>query len=204
MASPTVVLYPIHPKMDGNCFTQVVAGEWIPSGAFIIRRKSFFNAGGYRPFLSVYEDFDFSRRLALSEDFAFIPEPVLCILRGEHWNTTTAYVYPDEHGKKISLLAREQILNSPLAFRRFLGSANSSYWLGCFVRAYLSSGVFNLLERRFGMALLRLVTSLVAFALSGVHVASVSFWRGLQKPHNSSNREVDHGPAAGRQPVFSE
>src|SRR5690606_12610273 len=61
-------LIQLHHGLQGNCFLQVLAGEWIPLQASVIRAEVFFNLGGFHPLLAGPEDVDLLRRVALHYD----------------------------------------------------------------------------------------------------------------------------------------
>jgi glycosyltransferase involved in cell wall biosynthesis len=180
------ILYEINLKHKGNCFAQVMAGEWIPTGSYLIKRDIFFKAGAFIPSMVVYEDFDFTRRAALETDFDFIEEPVLCILRGSAWDTTTPIQKHQQMIRKLSLQARERILSHPDAFRRSIHSANTTYWRGHVLRTYVSSLIWNLKVRTYSLSLARLVQIIALVVVSGLHLLKPEYWRGLVKPHSST------------------
>lgn len=180
------VLYDIHLSQKGNCFAHMMAGEWIPTGSYLIQREAFFKAGGFTPAMSVYEDFDFTRRAALEVDFAFINEPALCILRGNDWNTTTPKQAYLKVIRKNSLNAREKILSHPAAYKRIIQSADTNYWRGHVLRTYASSLVWNLKIHMFSNAFARFVQIIGIFFSSGIHLLRSDYWKGLMKPHTST------------------
>jgi hypothetical protein len=184
MESTEKCLYEINLGMSGNCFAQVMAGEWIPTGAYLIESKVFFAVGGFNPLASIREDFDFCRRVALRANFASTSPAVLCILRGSSWDTSSDIT----HAEESSLWAREKILSEPQAFTRLRTSANSSYWRGRVVRTYLSSVIWNLRCRCVYTAAGQATFGIVSFVLAGHHVLSKSFWRGVVTPHVSRIR----------------
>jgi glycosyltransferase involved in cell wall biosynthesis len=179
-------LYDIHMKHAGNCFAQLMAGEWIPTGSYLIKRETFFETGGFTPMMSIYEDFDFTRRAALEVDFAFIDEPVLCILRGSDWTSTTKEQRYLQLIRKISLNAREKILSHPAAFRRSLQSAKTNYWRGHVLRTYASSLIWNYRNRAFSLVFARMLQTVGVAIASGSHLLHSSYWKGLMEPHSST------------------
>lgn len=184
MDSTEEYLYEINLGMSGNCFAQAMAGEWIPTGAYVIESETFFLVGGFDPPISVKEDFDFCRRAALLADFASTSASVLCILRGPSWETSSDLTCATQSG----LSAREKILGEPNTFARLRASANSGYWRGCAVRTYLGSVIWNLKDTSVFTAMSRMMLSTVGFALAGHHILSKEFWRGLVTPHVSTIR----------------
>src|SRR5258706_696371 len=63
-------LIELHHGLNGNCFVQVLAGEWIPLQASLIPAEAFFEVGGFDLRLSGSEDIDLCRRIALTHDLA--------------------------------------------------------------------------------------------------------------------------------------
>jgi glycosyltransferase involved in cell wall biosynthesis len=185
MEDSSTHLYDIHMKDKGNCFAQMMAGEWIPTGSYLVKREVFFKAGGFTPLMNVYEDFDFTRRAAQFVDFDYIQEPVLCILRGADWNTSTPRQPQKKLIRELTLSAREKILSNPMAFPRILKSAKTNYWRGHVLRTYLSSFVWNLKARTYAQAIARSVQIIILMALSGYLMLRPEYWKGLMKPHIS-------------------
>jgi glycosyltransferase involved in cell wall biosynthesis len=180
------VLYEIHMREKGNCFAHMMGGEWIPTGSYLIKREVFFQVGGFTPLMSVYEDFDFTRRTALEVDFAFIEEPVLCIMRGSDWDTTTAKQEHVHLIRRISLTAREKILSHPAALKRSIQSAKTNYWRGHVLRTFSSSLVWNLKNHSYSLASARFVQVVGVLAASGLHMLKSDYWKGLMNPHSST------------------
>lgn len=173
-------LLQLHHGLNGNCFIQVMAGEWVPLQASLIETKTFFSVGGFNPLISGPEDIDLLRRIALHGDIAETQAVVAYIVRGEDGSTTDY-----KHHPEMSRRARETILNSPDVFTRMCASASSSYWYGRIFRAYLTSLVWNLQHKRLLLAVSRGMFGLAGLALAGPHLLSSSFWRAVAKPHAS-------------------
>jgi glycosyltransferase involved in cell wall biosynthesis len=180
------ILYDIHMKQAGNCFAQLMAGEWIPTGSYLIKRETFFRTGGFTPAMSIYEDFDFTRRAALEVDFVYIDEPVLCILRGNDWTSTTKEQRYLQLIRTISLDAREKILSHPAAFQRSLQSAKTNYWRGHVLRTYASSVIWNYRNRAFSLVFTRMLQTMGVTITSGSYLLHASYWKGLMNPHSST------------------
>jgi glycosyltransferase involved in cell wall biosynthesis len=170
----------LHHGLNGNCFVQVMAGEWIPLQASLIEAKAFFTVGGFNPLISGPEDIDLLRRMALHGDIAGTEKVVAHIVRGEASSTTDYTCHPE-----MSRWAREIILNSPGVFARMQSSARSSYWRGRIVRAYLTSMVWNLQHKRLCLAVSRAIFSLASLVLATPHLFSSSFLRAVAKPYAS-------------------
>jgi glycosyltransferase involved in cell wall biosynthesis len=167
-------------SMNGNCFVQVMAGEWIPLQSSLILAKAFFAVGGFTPNVFVTQDIDLCRRIALRGDLAGIPDLVSCIGMGAEKSTTQYDLAP-----QYSRLAREIILNQSGVWSRLQGSARSSEWQGRIPRVYLTSMLWNLREKRFFTALSRFVFGCAAFIIAGKHLFSPVFWKALSRPYNS-------------------
>jgi glycosyltransferase involved in cell wall biosynthesis len=173
-------LIQLHHDLAGNCMAQVIAGEWIPLQASLIDAKTFFDVGGFNPLIPGTEDIDLVRRIALRAEVAGTPAIVAAITMGTEGSATD---YP--RAAQFRRWAREAVLNEPTAFRRMRLSANSSYWQGRVIRAYLTSAVWNLAHRRVFTALSRAAYSLAGLALAGRHILSGNFWRDLAQNYES-------------------
>jgi hypothetical protein len=166
--------------LQGNCFIQVLAGEWIPLQASLIKARAFFDIGGFNSLIVGPEDIDLLRRICLTEDLAGFPEIAAFIVRNDP-NTTTDYARHPE----MSRWAREKVLETPAVFSRMRDSATYAYWHGRVVRAYATSMIWNLLHSRVFTAASRAVYGMVALALSGHHIFSKCFWRAIARPYAS-------------------
>jgi hypothetical protein len=166
--------------LAGNCFTQVMAGEWIPLQSSLVKAGTFFAAGGFTPQLAGPEDIDLCRRIALRGDMAGTDALVACIVRGEAGSTTDYRRHPE-----MSRWAREQILDMPGAFARMEASSASSFWRGRVVRVYLTSVLWNLRRKRLFRGASRAAFGLAAMALAGPHLLSSRFWHAVARPYAS-------------------
>jgi glycosyltransferase involved in cell wall biosynthesis len=166
--------------LGGNCFVQVMAGEWIPLQASLIQAQTFFALGGFNPLLAGPEDVDLVRRVALRGHMAAVEAVVACVGMGVEGSST-------DYGRhaEYSRWAREQILNEPGVFARMRASATASSWFGRIVRIYLTSVLWNLVHKRGFTALSRTLYGLLAVALAGRHVLSKGFWRAVVKSYKS-------------------
>lgn len=166
--------------LAGNCFAHVMAGEWIPLQASLVRAEAFFDVGGFNPLLAGPEDIDLLRRIALQGGLAETDHLVAYIARGEAGSTT-------DYGRHAEMRrwSRERTLDSPGVLGRFRGSADSSYLQGRILRVYLTSVVWNLQHRRLFAALSRGIFGLAAFALAGRHIVSASYWRALVRAYEN-------------------
>lgn len=173
-------LLQLHHGLNGNCFVQVLAGEWIPLQASLIRADAFFALGGFNPLLAGPEDIDLLRRIALQYDLVEIPEVVACLAMGLDGSTTDY-----DHHSERSRWAREMILSTNGVLARMRASAHSSYWHGRIVRAYLTSTVWNLRRKRLWTAISRTTHAIYAIALAGSYLFSTRFWQAVLKPYSS-------------------
>jgi glycosyltransferase involved in cell wall biosynthesis len=173
-------LLQLHHKVNGNCFIQVMAGEWIPLQASLINSGIFFAVGGFNPLVSGPEDIDLLRRIALHSDIAGISAKTACIEWGREGSSTDY----DRHAE-TSRFARESILDAKEVFTRMRSSAKTSYLHGRIVRAYLTSMVWNFKYRRPMTAASRASLGLAGIILAGVSVFSFDFWKAIFSAYNS-------------------
>jgi glycosyltransferase involved in cell wall biosynthesis len=170
----------LHHRLHGNCFVQVMAGEWIPLQASLIEASAFFAVGGFNPLISGPEDIELLRRIALHSDIAGTHEIIACVAVGQDGSTTDY-----QHHPELSRWAREKTLNSPGFFPRIRSSADSSYWYGRVVRIFLTSLVWNVQHRHICTAASRALFGLASIALASLSVFSSNFWRAIMKPYSS-------------------
>lgn len=168
--------------LQGNCFIQVLAGEWIPLQASLIKAEPFFKVGGFNTLISGPEDIDLLRRICLIGEVAGIPDISACIVRNDPGTTTDYDVHPE-----ISRWAREAIFNEPSVFGRLRDSSSSAYWRGRVVRAYLTSFFWNLQHKRGFAASSRAFHALAGVLLSGFNVFTPDFWKAITQPYISKS-----------------
>jgi glycosyltransferase involved in cell wall biosynthesis len=166
--------------LDGNCFIQVLAGEWIPLQASLISAELFFAVGGFHPLISGPEDIDLLRRIALKSDIVGTSAIVAQI----EWGLEGSSTNYDRHAE-FSKFAREAILDERNVFSRMLSSAKSSYWHGRLVRAYLTSMVWNIQHNRFVRAASRATFGLAGFITAGRRGFSRDFWHAVAYKYES-------------------
>lgn len=164
---------------SGNCFTQVVAGQWIPLQASLIRTDPFFSVGGFHPTMHVTEDLDLARRIGLKETFTACTATTACILRGQNWGSASDY----EIGPAWVRWGRDRILAEPDAFARLLDSAEDGFWHGRILHAYLTTALYNVRRRRYGTALARGALAAVALLRAGKFALTPAYWRALRIHH---------------------
>ena len=173
-------LIQLHHEIQGNCFLQAMAGEWIPLQSSLIEAELFHRWGGFSALITGPEDIDLFRRICLYGEVAGTSNLIASIERGEAGSTTNY----NQHSE-LSRLAREQILDDPVAFHRMKQSATSGYWLGRMLRMYFTSVIWNLQHKRLAIAASRLVSGLAVIVLSHFRISSVSFWKAFLKSYQS-------------------
>jgi glycosyltransferase involved in cell wall biosynthesis len=166
--------------LQGNCFVQVMAGEWIPLQSSLIERKTFMRIGGFNPLLTGPEDIDLLRRVLLEEEIAETPNIIAHITMGGEGSTTDYDRHP-----QASRWARENILDAPNAYHRLHASAINPSWRGRILRVYLTSVVWNLQRRRLFTAANRLFLSISSILAAGTGMFSKDFWQSVSKPYAS-------------------
>lgn len=169
--------------MNGNCFTQVMTGEWIPLQASFIKAETFFEVGGFNNLLICGQDVDLCRWIALRSDFAWTPTTVVSIQIGREGSYNNHQIFLSSQPRIRG--ARENILNQAGAFSRFLSSARTSYWYGRILRLYATSVLWNLQHRKLFVAMSRSLYLLSFFALSGRHLFSKPYWKAVSHSHES-------------------
>ena len=163
-------------KRSGNCFTQLIAGSWIPAQVSLIQTEKFFAMGGFNPLFGPTEEMELGRRLALRGELAHTSDIVACILRGRGWVTTADHDLHPEYNR----WSRDIALSEPGSFARMYASANSSYWHGRIFHAYLTTTLWNLRRKRFLTAASRTVYGIASLTLSARHIPSSDFWRSVR------------------------
>ena len=167
-------------NLRGNCFTQIMAGEWIPLQSSLIHSDLFFQVGGFSPSLIGPEDVDLCRRIALHGDFDFTPKLIACVGMGSESSST-------DYSQSLitARVTRESILDQPGVFQRLRSSAKTNGLKGRMVRIYLTSAVWNMNHQKLTKAIGRLGFALVSFFGSGRSIFSSGYWRALSNPYKS-------------------
>ena len=173
------VLAEINSSLSGNCFAQIMGGAWSPIQSSLIQTRTFFDIGGFNPFICGTEDEDLCRRAAYHGEFANTSDVVACLFRGASWNTSTNYLRAPDDVK----YSRNLILSKAGALQRLRISAKSSYWHGRILRVYLSTILWNLRKKNLFKALSRIFYSLLLFGLSLKHLLSNEYWDGVRADH---------------------
>jgi glycosyltransferase involved in cell wall biosynthesis len=185
--------------LQGNAFTPVMAGEWIPLQASFIKADAFFAVGGFAPTLSGPEDVDLCRRVLLRGQLAGTAADVAWIAMGREGSSTDY----DRHAS-ASRRARERILDQPGVATRLRASATSPEWLARIVRIYLTSAVWNVQHRRGFTAASRLVFAVLSLVQSGGYVLVPDYWRAVATAYRSHTFERGlRASCAGRDPMRS-
>lgn len=167
--------------LQGNCFLQAMAGEWIPLQSSWIERKTFMRIGGFNPLLTGPEDIDLLRRILLEEEIAETPNLIAHVIMGGEGSTTDYARHP-----QASRWARENILDAPNVHSRMNASASDPFWRGRLVRIYLTSLVWNLQRRRLFTAASRAGSSAVSALQTGAGLLAGSFWQAVIKSYASA------------------
>ncbi|HSM70184.1 MAG TPA: glycosyltransferase family A protein, partial [Anaerolineales bacterium] len=171
-------------NLQGNCFVQVMAGEWIPLQSSLIDRKTFMRIGGFNPLLTGPEDIDLLRRILLEENIDETPNLISQVIMGGEGSTTDYNQHP-----QASRWARENILESTQAYARMRSSAVNPFWQGRMTRIYLTSIIWNLKHGRFFTAASRMIFSLASMVSSASGIFSKRFWRAVLRPYASRTFE---------------
>ena len=167
-------------EMNGNCFVQVMAGEWIPLQSSFIDSKAFFTIGGFTHNLLATQDVDLCRRIALNGKLCGTTELVSCIGMGTEGSTTNY-----QRGPELSRWAREYILNDSKVWSRLWGSACSTEWQGRIPRIYLTSMIWNLRCKKLLPALSRAIYGSAGLLLAGKSLLCLDFWKSLFHSYSS-------------------
>jgi glycosyltransferase involved in cell wall biosynthesis len=170
--------------LQGNCFIQAMAGEWIPLQSSAVEATLFHRLGGFSPLISGPEDIDLFRRVCLHGEIAETPNLIANIERGDEESTTNYVKHPE-----LSRWAREKILDDVGAFVRMKNGARSGFWSGKMLRIYITSAVWNLRRKRIFTALSRSLNGLKVILFSKSTVLTGEFWRAFLRPYQSPTFE---------------
>jgi glycosyltransferase involved in cell wall biosynthesis len=174
---PTILL---RHELQGNCFLQAMAGEWIPLQASMIDRKLFWEVGGFNVKITGPEDIDLQRRILLETDIAETPHLIAHVVLGRAGSTTDYDLHAEQ-----SRWAREDILNSRNAFQRMRASSVQPAWRGRMTRIYLTSAIWNLRKHRLMTASSRLASACLSLLVAGGRLASTKFWHAVFRSYQS-------------------
>lgn len=167
-------------QLDGNCFVQTMAGEWIPLQTSLVKADCFFAAGGFNPLIAGAEDIDLLRRMMQAGEVGGTTALVACIGMGQASSTTDAARHVNE-----SRWAREKILDEPGVFQRMRTSAHAGKWRGRMARIYLTSTLWNLKRKRLLKATSRASFALLSGLEAGRYAADLAFWQAIFSRYES-------------------
>jgi len=171
--------------LQGNCFIQAMAGEWIPLQSSWIDRATFMQVGGFNPLLRGPEDIDLLRRILLVNELAETPNLIANVIMGGDGSTTDY-----DHHPQASRWAREIILDMSNVFFRMRTSSVSPFWHGRMVRVYLTSIVWNIEQRRLFTTASRFFLSIASILLAGNRILTKDFWRAITRSYSSGTFEA--------------
>jgi Glycosyl transferase family 2 len=174
------VLREFNPSLDGNAFTQLLAGVWVLPIASLIRAKAFFATGGFHPLLHISEEIDLGRQVSRAGDMAHTAAVVACKLNGAGWRTSVDTYPLATEAKRWS---RDRALAAPAAFGRLLGSAHSPYWRGRILQAYLAAARWNWRRGQYAASASRTAFAVLSLALAGPSLLSGAYWQALRDEH---------------------
>ncbi len=166
----------INLNRTGNCAVHLLAGSWIPFGAYMVKADAFFASGLFPATFRSGEETHIQRLLALRGDFAHLEAPVVNIFRGSGWQTTADY----DAGPLYNRISRDLTLGEPGAFARLRASAEGGYWYGRFFHAYVTAVRWNIEQKCIFTAFSRAFYAMLAFLSAGRHIFSRQFWRAVK------------------------
>jgi glycosyltransferase involved in cell wall biosynthesis len=176
----------LHPDEAGNCSIQMMAWEWLPLQASLIRSEAFFRVDGFASLPSLgggFEDVHLARQISLYYDMAYTDQVVAAIRIGDVGSTTNYVTMFDQNRH-----SREKTISARHAFHRLIDSARSNpsqsnYWFGKVIYYFMASMKWNLKDKQYLLAVSRGVRLLVGFILAGHRLFSSEFWGGVIRPH---------------------
>jgi glycosyltransferase involved in cell wall biosynthesis len=176
----------LFPDESGNCSIQMMAWEWLPLQASLIRSDVFFQVDGFASLPSLgggFEDVHLSRQISLHHNMARTQQIVATIRIGDV-SSTTNYVTMFDQNRR----SREKTISARHAFHRLIDSARSNpsrsnYWFGKVIYYFMASMKWNLQDKQYLLAVSRGVHLPVGFILAGHRLFSSEFWRGVIRPH---------------------
>jgi glycosyltransferase involved in cell wall biosynthesis len=170
----------LHHGLAGNCFLQVMTGEWIPLQSSLIASDAFFAVGGFNPLLTGPEDIDLLRRIALHYELEATTGLIAYIGMGIEGSTTDYGRHPE-----LRRWAREGLLDQAETFVRLQSAATDTYWKARLARIYLTSVIWNLRRLRLFTAASRAAHATHGLLLSRRSLLSPRFWRSLSGAYAS-------------------
>lgn len=175
-------LIALHHGLNGNVFTQVMTGEWIPLPSSILRKDVFFEIGGFDQDVVGGEDIDLLRRVALVADLAETNTLVACLGMGNEGSTTNY-----KRARRLARHAKFQLLSEPQSWGRLKQSAPNLYWWGKVVRLYLTDVMLRLKNADVRVAFFRLgqLAGLIFHKPSSL--VSTQFWKAVLSTYSSQS-----------------
>lgn len=179
-----VPMFLLDHQLQGNVFTTIMAGEWIPLQSALIRSELFFKLGGFNYQALFSEDVDLVRRILLTGSVQGVGKQVSTVEMGEADSTTI-------HSAQVknSRRAREKILSEEGVFQRLQTSAHSSFLQGRILRLYLTSMVQNAQSYDFLQFLDRGWHALRAVTSARHRLLSADYYRAIRHPYQSPTFE---------------
>jgi GT2 family glycosyltransferase len=170
---------------SGNILVRLLAGEWLPLQASLIRSDAYWAVGGFDPALTMFEDNDLARQIGLRGEMQAIPGLAAAITRDESATTSDYSLLQTAHHQ-----SREKLLNQAGTFTRLRASAAArparpAYWQGRITSAYVNSALGNGRQGRWLRAAGRLLSGLGNVPLAGRGALTADFWRGALRPHQT-------------------
>lgn len=174
----------LFPDETGKCSIQMMAWEWLPLQASLIRSDAFYAVDGFASLPSLlggFEDVHLSRKISLFYEMAGIDKIVTTIRIGDVSSTTNYITMFDQNRQ-----SREIVLSTIGAFHRLVESAKSnenqsSFWYGKVIYYYLASMKWNMKRKHLLTAASRATYAVTGFALAGTRLFAPDFWRGVIK-----------------------
>ena len=112
-------------QLRPNCFTHVMAAEWDPLQASLIKQDCFHKIDGFNPLIPGIEDVDLARRMSLHIDFSGTNDLVSRVDMSIDGSTTN-----QEKARLAGRQVRELKLNEQGDFSWIKESAENVFWRG--------------------------------------------------------------------------
>lgn len=171
----------VEPITDGRLFAALVAGIGIPLGACLIRRLTFWSAGGFDVSFTVMEDLELLQRLVLQGKWAGTATPTARFRVGRHSLSTTNWRASSDACRR----QREKAFEMRVCYRKLRDSLrhpDSAGLRGRLARFYLGSAVRHARACAFATAAGR---SAAGLGLGLLGVVWPGFWRGFTSRGNT-------------------
>lgn len=172
----------LHHHMQGNIFTQTMAGEWIPLQSTLVKTDVFFKVGGFDILVVNGEDMDLLRRVTRSEDVVETDALIACVGMGVDQSTTNyQWALSMARHAKNTLLIEQDI------FPRLYASAKTPFWYGKIVRLYLGAFVAYLKQKHVLIALSQLWRAIIIICIKPKMWLSKYFWQAIMSTYVSES-----------------